>query len=568
MRTFIFPIAFLLIFCLIQCSPSEKASLVIYGKVATVNPDFEITEAVALKNEKIIFVGSKKDAQKLVGSDTQIIDTEGGFVMPGMHDAHCHPYNLGDDEDSDWTSVSTAEDFEGVVRIIAEKVAQLKPGEWIIGGGWNQEYWPGKQLPIHDALSAVSPENPVFLYRHGGNSAFVNAKALEIAGITKDTPDPFGGKIYRKPDGSPTGFLTNMGNNMVHKHFPKPNKPLSWYMDVYDRAQKICWEAGLTGWTDAGIYPDHIGYYKAMVDSNRLKIRSNIMLQNPREGDLESHFREQRFLNYGGQEMLQVRSIKMYYDGALGSRGAALFEPYLDDPQSDHNLGNTEVPVSHVYDVAQAALKTGMQVCPHAIGPRGNSEILDAFEKALKENPVRDHRFRSEHAEVVRPEDIKRMARLGVIPSVQPTHCTSDMGFMYDRIGEERSAAYASPWRNMISAGLEPACGSDFTIESHKPLWGIYAAVTRQDHKGLPEKQWHGEQRMTREEVIKGYTIWAAKAAFWEHELGSLEVGKRADIVVLDTDILECEPKKILETQVRYTLVNGEIVYAQTLENP
>ncbi len=547
----------------ISCSTNPKADLVIYGKVATVDENFSIAQAIAVKDNKIVYVGDKQGVDTWIGKPTQVIDAGNQLVMPGMHDAHCHPFNLGNDDEGDWFSVSNAHNFDEMVALIAEKAKKMKPGEWIIGGGWNQEKWPGRKLPIHDAVSAVTPNNPLFLYRHGGNSAFVNAKALEIAGITKDTPDPFGGKIYRKPNGEPTGFLTNMGNNMVHKHFPKEDHPVKWYTDRYDMAQKIAHQAGLTGWTDAGIYPDHIAYYKTMVDEGMLKIRSNIMLQNPREGNLEEHFRAQRVLNYGGEEMMQVRSIKMYYDGALGSRGAAFFEPYLDDPMNPDNRGNTEVPIEHVYEVAKAALKTGMQVCPHALGIRGNSEVLEAFERALKENPVEDHRFRSEHAEVVREVDIQKMVELGIIPSVQPTHCTSDMVFIADRIGEKRSEESGSPWRKMIDAGLEPANGSDFTIESHKPLWGIYAAITRQDHTGWPEGGWYGDQRMTREEAIRGYTIWAAKAAFWENVLGSIEVGKLADIVVLDSDILECTPKEILSTEVLYTIVNGEVVYSK-----
>jgi len=560
MKNILFIYFLLLLF---SCTSKEAADLVFIGKTATVDADFSIKEAVAVKGDKIIFVGNKIEVQQYIGVNTRVVERAGSFIMPGMHDSHCHPYGLGNDDEGEWFSVQAAHNFEEMVKLIAKKAEKMRPGEWIIGGGWNQERWPGKQLPIHDAVSAVTPNNPLFLYRQGGNSAFVNAKALEIAGITKDTPDPFGGKIYRKPNGEPSGFLTNMGNNMVHKHFPKENKPLEWYMDKYENAQKICLEAGLTGWTDAGVYPDHISYYKALVDSNRLKIRSNVMLQNPREGDLERHFRENKLLNYGGKEMLQVRSIKMYYDGALGSRGAAFFEPYLDDPMDANNRGNTEVPVNHVYEVSLAALKTGMQVCPHAIGIRGNSEILEGFEQALKETPTKDHRFRSEHAEVVRPSEIAKMVELGVIPSVQPIHCTSDMGFMHSRIGEHRSQESASPWRNMIDAGLEPANGSDFAVESHKPLWGIYAAITRQDHNGKPENGWYAEQRMTREEAIKGYTIWAAKAAFWEEITGSLEVGKLADIVILDTDLLTCDPKEIIDAKVLLTMVNGEVVYEQ-----
>ena len=418
----------LIVILLASCNSEEKADMVFIGKTVTVDANFSIKEAVAVKNSKIIFVGNKNEVKKYIGKETFVVEKEGIFIMPGMHDAHCHPFGLGNNEESDWFSVRSAHSFEEMVKLIEEKVKKLKPGEWIIGGGWNQEQWSGKELPVHDAVSAITPDNPLFLYRHGGNSAFVNAKALEIAGISKETPDPFGGKIYRKPNGEPTGFLTNMGNNMVHKHFPKEDKPLEWYIEKYENAQRLCHEVGLTGWTDAGVYPDHISYYKAMEDKDLLKMRSNVMLQNPREGDLEEHFRTHKLLNYGGDEMLQVRSIKMYYDGALGSRGAAFFKPYLDDPTDSNNIGNTEVPVDHVYKVAEAALKTGMQVCPHAIGIRGNSDILQAFEKALKENPVKDHRFRSEHAEVVRSSDIVKMAELGVIPSIQ----TDSLYFRYE----------------------------------------------------------------------------------------------------------------------------------------
>ncbi|MDN5204104.1 amidohydrolase [Fulvivirgaceae bacterium BMA10] len=548
------------------CEEKQNADLVIKGgKVATVDESFSIKQAVAIKGNKIIYVGNEEAVEKYIGQQTKVIDASGKFVMPGMHDAHCHPYNLGhvegEEEEDNYFSVGGSKDLDDLVAKVKEKIKTMKPGDWLIGGGWDQNEWPDKQFPVHDKLSAVSPDNPVFLYRHGGNSAFVNAKALEIAGITAETPDPFGGRIYRKPNGDPTGFVSNMGNNMVHKHFPKPNKPLEWYHKKYLNAFKTCNEAGLTAVTDAGIDSEHIEIYKSMVDSGTTTIRANVMLLNPREGDLEKQFRDVRVLNYGGEEMMQVRSIKMYYDGTVGSRGAAFFEPYLDDPERDDNIGVTEVPVDHVYKVARTALKTGMQVCPHALGIRANSEILDAFEKALKENPIEDHRFRSEHAEVVTAEDIKRFAEIGVIPSVQPVHCTSDMTFLEDRIGKQRCKESASPWRGMIDAGLKIACGSDFAVESHKPLWGIYAAITRQDHLGLPEDGWYAEHCMTREEAIKGYTIWAAHAAFWDDILGSLETGKLADIVILDKDILTIAPKEILTTKVLYTIVNGKIVY-------
>jgi predicted amidohydrolase YtcJ len=281
------------------------------------------------------------------------------------------------------------------------------------------------------------------------------------------------------------------------------------------------------------------------------------MIQNPRTGDLEAHFRKHKVINYGGRDLFQVRSVKVFFDGALGSRGAAFYEPYSDDPG---NIGVTEIPPEHLYEVALAGLRAGVQIAPHAIGIRGNSVMLDMFEKALKEYPVNDHRFRSEHAQIVDLNDVERFKRLGVVPSMQFVHATSDMPIVEDRIGPVRmKGAYA--WRAFIDAGLPVAAGSDFTVESHRPLWGFYAAVTRQNHQGEPKGGWMPEQLLTREEALRAYTNWPAYAAFLEDAVGSLEVGKYADIVVLDRDILDVPAKEILEAEVLYTIVAGEIVY-------
>lgn len=540
----------------------EPASLVLRGaKVATVDSSFSMAGAVAISGNRITYVGDDGGASRFIGPQTKVLDLAGKFVMPGLVDAHCHPYNLGGDgEKDDFFDVGRAKTFDEMVELLGVKAQSLKPGEWIIGGGWDQNRWPGKQLPVHDKVSAVTPDNPVFLYRDGGNSAFANAKALEIAGITRDTPDPYGGQIHRKENGEPTGFVVNMGNNLIKRHFPEDNKPDAYYRARYIKAAKRANAVGLTGWHDAGNEPEHIAIYKQLVDRGELTVRSNVMLQNPRleYDETVSYFRKHRVLNYGGQQMLQVRSVKVFFDGALGSRGARLFEPYSDDP---HNSGVFEVPPEHVQSVAMAGLETGMQICPHAIGPKANHEFLNAIEAALEAKPVQDHRFRSEHAEVVRPEDIARFAKLDVVASIQPIHCTSDMGFMHERIGKQRCRRSASPWRNFLDAGVHIASGSDFTVESHHPLYGIYAAITRTDHDGKPEGGWYGEQKMTREEAIRSYTTGPAYAAFLDQEVGSLEPGKLADIVVLDRDLLTVEPRAILDTAVLYTIVNGEIVY-------
>jgi predicted amidohydrolase YtcJ len=317
---------------------------------------------------------------------------------------------------------------------------------------------------------------------------------------------------------------------------------------------------GLTSVHEAGIGPSAIETYKDLIDKGLLKMRIYAMLGEdeapPLEGDIAAYLSQHKIEEYGNY-FLSVRSIKLFFDGALGSRGAAFFEPYKDDPD---NKGLLRITPEYIYEVAKAALQTGMQVNTHCIGIRGNRLCLDAYEKALEETPKKDHRFRIEHAQIVRPEDITKFASLGVLPSMQPTHCTSDMYFVEDRIGQKRAVgAYA--WRSFIDAGLVIPCGSDFPVESNNPMLGIYAAITRQDPNGWPEGGWFPEQRMTIEEAIKGFTIWAAYAAFQENVLGSIEIGKLADFTILENDILEIPAEEILTTRPIYTIVGGKIRY-------
>lgn len=552
-----------LVFAACTSSPPNADLVLKNGKVATVNDAFSIAEAVAILDNRIVYVGDNDGVESYIQPDTRVIDLEGKLVTPGLIDAHCHPYNLGKQDDEESFSVSGAQTYEEMVAMVAARVATMQPGEWLIGGGWSENDWPDKQLPIHDPLSAVTPDNPVFLYRSGGNSAFANARALEIAGIDANTPDPYGGKIARKPNGEPTGFVVNMGNNLIKAHFPDDRKPDAWYRAIYQEAARQANAVGLTGWHDAGNEPEHIAIYKQLVDRGELTVRANVMLQNPRLSFEETvdYFQQHRVVNYGGNHFLQVRSVKVFFDGALGSRGAAFYEPYTDDPG---NTGVFEIRPDHLYDVARAGLFTGMQIAPHAIGMRGNGEWLDQFSRALQDHPVDDHRFRSEHAQIVRAQDVPRFVELGIIPSMQPIHATSDMSFVAHRIGPERAEEGAYIWRAFLDAGSVIASGSDFTVESHRPLWGFYAAVTRQDHEGAPSDGWYPEQRMSRTQALRSYTIWAAYAAFQEDVLGSIEVGKLADLVVFDQDILTIEPADILSTNVVYTIVDGNIVYQGT----
>ena len=540
-----------------SCRNQSPADLVLLGgKVVTVDENFSIQEAVAVRGDRIIYVGNYQKAEAFIGPKTKVLDLENKLILPGLIDAHAHIYNLGQELTS--LNITGSKSYREIVEKVAERVKTAQPAEWIVGGRWDQNDWEDKDFPVHDPLSAVSMENPVYLKRIDGNSAFANAKALELAGINRETPDPFGGVIHRKKNGEPSGVLINRAMNEVEAQIPKDTSET--YRERVLKAVESCLSVGLTGVHEAGISPEEITIYKGLIDENLLELRVYAMLgeqENPViDEDLAAYFRENRIEQYGNH-FLSVKSAKLFFDGALGSRGAAFFESYEDDPE---NKGLLRITPEYVYRVAKAALETDMGVNTHCIGIRGNSLCLDAYERALREHPKEDHRFRIEHAQIVRPEDVQKFVDLGVIPAMQPIHCTSDMSFVEDRVGSSRvKGAYA--WRDFLVAGLIIPCGSDFPVESNNPLYGIYAAVTRQDVFGWPEGGWFPEQIMTMEEVIKGYTIWAAYSAFNEDVLGSIEVGKLADFTVLDKDILEIEPKKILETTVVYTIVGGKIVH-------
>lgn len=534
---------------------TEPADLVLRGgKVATVDADFSIHEAIAVKGDKIIFVGSNKDIDEYISPETKVIELEGKLVLPGLIDSHAHLHSLG--EELTYLNITGTTSFSQIVDIVAEKVKTVEPSEWIIGGRWDQNDWEDKTFPIHDALSKVSPDNPVYLGRIDGNSAFVNRKALEISGITRDTQDPFGGVVLRKPNEEPSGVLINRAMNIVLKH--KPENSPEQARDKFLKAVESCLTAGLTGVHEAGVGPDEIGLYKDLIEQGQLPLRLYAMLgkqeMSTLEGDLVSYFKKHRIENFGSH-FLSVRSIKLFFDGALGSRGAAFFEPYIDDPGEK---GLLRITPEYITKVARAALEADMGVNTHCIGVRGNRLCLDAYETALKEYPDKDHRFRIEHAQIVRAEDIEKFVSLGVIPAMQPTHCTSDMSFVETRVGKQRAAgAYA--WRSFLEAGCIIPCGSDFPVESNNPMLGIYAAITRQDAGARPEGGWFPEQRMTIQEAVKGFTIWAAYAAFQEDILGSIEVGKLADFTVLDKDILKIAPQEILTTNAVFTIVGGKV---------
>lgn len=524
------------------------------GKIATVDEAFSMAQAVAVSGGKIVRVGSDADIEPYIGASTTVIGLAGRLAVPGLIDAHAHMLGYGAALASiDFRGVDS---FDKLVAMVADKAKTLPPGEWIQGESWDQNLWEGGEFPFHDALSKAVHDHPVWLTRVDGHAGIANAKAMEIAGVTKASKDPSGGEILRKPGGEPSGVFIDRAMGLVGRHIPDMTD--EQIMDALVAASDNCLSVGLTGIHDAGVSPGTIALYKRLIDEGRLNIRVWAMLSNTSREDVAEYMRENMIKEYGGY-MLAVNSIKLFMDGALGSRGAAMFEDYSDRPGY---TGLLTLSYERALEISRAALEAGGQVCTHAIGDKANHLIIDAYEQALKEHPNPDHRFRIEHAQVVAPEDFQRVADHGILPSMQPTHATSDMYWAEARVGAKRvRGAYA--WQEFLRRGCIIPCGSDFPVEKNNPMLGFYAALTRRDPSGYPEGGWFADQRMTREQALRGFTIWAARAAFQENVLGSIEEGKLADIVVLSKDILTVPPQDILDTVPDYVIVGGDIKYTR-----
>lgn len=524
------------------------------GRIYTLDPARPVARAIALRHGRIIAVGTDEEVRAYVDHLTEVYDLEGRTVVPGFVDAHCHPAGLGFALEN--VPLQDTRSFEEVVQRARARLQKVKPGDWVLGRGWNQEHWAVKEFPTHHRLSEISPDNPVWFRRVDGHAGIANRKAMELAKITRDTPNPPGGEILRGADGEPTGVLIDNAMELIERVIPDPS-----VQQIKQRllaAQEACLAFGQTELHDAGAGPDLLRAYAELAAEEKLKIRFYVMIGGSPEWILK-YIRENSPQVGTDASRLTVRSIKMYLDGALGSRGAWLLEPYEDRPG---HVGLPLVAPDSIRTVALEALKRGWQLCVHAIGDRANREVLNAFEAALREVPVPDHRFRVEHAQITHPDDIRRFAGLGVIPSMQPTHATSDMWMAEKRLGRRRlTGAYA--WRKFLDAGCRIAGGSDFPVESHNPLLGFYAAVTRQDAEGRPEGGWLSEERLTREEALRCFTVDACRASFEEKVKGVLRPGMYADFVVLSRDIMTCPPQEILTAEVLRTVINGETAYCR-----
>ncbi|MEW6455915.1 MAG: amidohydrolase [Acidobacteriota bacterium] len=522
------------------------------GNVITMDCKIPLAQAIAIKGERILFVGSNFDIRAYIGKQTKIIDLEGKTIIPGLIDSHVHFIGLGERLRS--LNFVGTKSIDEIVEIIKKNLNKYKPGEWILGGGWDHEDWEKKEFPTHGEISEVAPDNPVYLTRVDGHAGWANKRAMEIAKITREIKDPAGGKIIRDSYGNPTGVFIDEAQDLITRHIPE--RSFEWRKESAKVAQQKCLELGLTGVHDAGVSEETIKIYKELADENLLKIRIYAMLGG--EKVLEKYLKTGPEIALYNNK-LSIRSVKLFIDGALGSKGAALFEPYNDDPG---NYGLLMTSEEKLFEITKKAVENGFQVCVHAIGDKGNHITLNVYEKVLKEINGKDCRLRIEHAQVLLLSDIPRFSILKVIPSMQPTHATSDMYWAEKRLGEKRAkGAYA--WRSLLRTGARIAAGSDFPVEDPNPLWGFYAAITRQDHNEWPRGGWHPEEKMTREEALRAFTIDAAYASFEEDIKGSLEKGKLADVVVLSKDIMLIPPEEILKTEVIMTIIGGEIVYSR-----
>ncbi len=507
--------------------------------------------SLAVREGRIVYLGADAGAAALAGPATEIVDLAGRTVTPGFIDAHSHLLSLGAAlAQVDLVGTSS---YEEVIARVRQAAAALPAGTWVQGRGWDQNDWPDRAFPVHAPLSRAVPEHPVWIGRIDGHAALVNARAMRALGIDRTIGDPSGGRFLRDADGEPTGVLVDAAMGVVAGRIPAP-EPDEVRRRILEAAEH-CLARGLTTVTEMGLGGGAVAAYRRLQQDGELPIRTAVFLAND-PALLASWFAGGPLVT--DDRRLSVRGVKLVADGALGSRGAALIEPYSDDPG---NLGLLILGGDAIEAVCRDALAAGFQVGIHAIGDRGALVTLDGIERCFG-GPRPEARFRLEHAQVMRLADIERMARLGVIASVQPTHATSDMPWAGDRVGERRLAgAYA--WRKIAAAGGVLALGSDFPVESADPRLGLYAAVTRQDLEGRPAGGWLPGERLDREEALRGFTLDAAHSLFLDDEVGSLEVGKRADLVVFDRDIMAVPAAEIPRVGIDMTLVDGRTAFRQ-----
>lgn len=564
--------AIVLLSCVVMSACDGDASLtadlvLTNGRIITVDDALPEAEAVAMVGQRIVAVGTTQEIASYIGSDTEVIDLAGRVAIPGFIEGHGHYVRLGQAQMILDLTATTS--WDQIVDIVAEAARDAEPGTWIEGHGWHQEKWdepatgPGTVdgVPVHTSLSAASPRNPVILTHASGHAAFANAVGMELAGIDASTPDPPGGTIVRDIDGNATGLLRENADALVldlkNAELATRSERERWA--EFDRqVQLAAQEAlskGVTSFHDAGSNFETIEGLKRLADEGRLPIRLYVMVRFETNESMAEHLPDYRMIGYGNDH-LTVRAIKRQIDGALGSHGAWLLDPYDDMPGSS---GLTVESPDDIEETAAIAAELGFQLNTHAIGDRANRVVLDIYERTFEgRSGGSDLRWRIEHAQHVHPDDVARFADLGVIAAMQGVHATSDAPWVYARLGADRAESGAYLWRSFMDAGVMVTNGTDVPVEDISPIASFYSSVVRQDRDGV---DFFPDQRMTRMEALRSYTINNAYAAFEEDVKGSITVGKFADITVLDRDILTVPDSQLADTRIEMTIVGGEVLY-------
>lgn len=548
-----------------SCTQKERATMIIKNANIYAVDTTYTGDAIAIKGDKIWKIGTWAEMEPYIHASTEIIDAQGNFVMPGFIEGHGHYNGLGNSLIN--LNFLKASSWESIVDAVADKVKQTPPGVWIMGRGWHQEKWDSipspnvYKYPFHNTLSEISPDNPVVLYHASGHALFANQKAMEVAGINKETPNPVGGEIVRDQNGNAIGVFEERAMDLFARKYEDYLASLDkealdsiWHVALR-LAEEECLRKGVTSFQDAGSTFEDLDKYERLAKEHKLRVRLWAMIRRPVD-ELEQKASKYKRKNIGN-DFYTCNAIKSDIDGALGSYGAWLLEPYQDKAGFK---GQNTTDIEDLKRIATLCADNDLQFCVHAIGDRGNRMVLDIYEVAMQNHPdKKDWRWRIEHAQHLHPDDIKRFAQLGVIASMQAIHCTSDAPFVVQRLGQQRAKEGAYVWRSLLDQGAVVTNGTDTPIEDVDPIHNFYASVTRKYNRDTPA--FYPEQVMTREEAIYAYTMANAYAVFEEHMKGSLRSGKLADIVILTKDLIHCTDDDILDTEVAYTIVGGKVAY-------
>jgi len=552
---------------LFSCSKHERADLVITGgTVYTVDEQNPTAQGVAVRNGRIVFVGSEADAKAYVGEGTEVIDLHGKTMTPGIIEGHGHLMGVGYNALN--LDLMDVKSYDELIERVREAAKKAKPGQWIVGRGWHQEKWDTKPdvivkgFPVHKRLSEASPDNPVFLRHASGHAALANARAMEAAGVAtlakeklKQESGP-GGEVIRDELGNPTGIFNERAMTLITSHIPENTEDTD--AQALTLALEACAHNGITSFHDAGASRENIALFHTFKNDNKLTTRLYVMITGYDRDLVHEWFNKGPEIDTTGT--LTIRSIKLNCDGALGSRGAWLLQPYSDRPDT---YGMATLSMDTVLSTSRGALKAGFQVCSHAIGDRANREILDRYEQAFKEagGPSQSHRFRIEHAQHIDPADLPRFANLGVLAAMQAIHMSSDRPWAIERLGEKRIKEGAYMWQSLLRSGAHIINGTDAPVEPLNPVACFYASVTRRTLKGEPKEGFEPAEKMTRAQALKSYTLDAAYGAFEENLKGSVAVGKLADFTVFSQDLMTVPDDSILHTSIAMTIVGGKVVY-------